>query len=325
MDAIIDQVIKVAFEKLAAEDEEDGEDERQQEIERNFINLIAAVSTAAVAVGPRYTIGLIRFLNNQIEIADDERIRILIVRILSPLVDMYRAHVDQEQFRLDHITNPEEYDGNDENLATMLHVSFEAVQNVNKPIDKKSIIALDELCSQTVVDAKEPCNDLKCFSCRHENCAICMDPMESGEQVFTFFCCNSRWHRECGIKWLETNNMCPNCRTSQGGEDDIMRHVAMRMIASIKQNKREGEDFGIRIFRHLEKMMEVNTKTGQPMMMDMSKALSRFSKVEYFKEVHEITGFKNHHDTKGVFLPQESHHLLAKFLHIYAKELKDKS
>lgn len=45
-----------------------------------------------------------------------------------------------------------------------------------------------------------------------ENCAICQDTMQQGEEVRTIRPCGHTFHRGCIDEWFNTSVRCPNCR-----------------------------------------------------------------------------------------------------------------
>jgi hypothetical protein len=46
----------------------------------------------------------------------------------------------------------------------------------------------------------------------NDNCSICQDPMEAGQETRTIFACSHCFHRECIDKWFEGHVQCPTCR-----------------------------------------------------------------------------------------------------------------
>jgi hypothetical protein len=45
-----------------------------------------------------------------------------------------------------------------------------------------------------------------------DNCAICQDRMESGQQIRRIYYCNHSFHKDCIDTWFGTNVRCPTCR-----------------------------------------------------------------------------------------------------------------
>jgi hypothetical protein len=45
-----------------------------------------------------------------------------------------------------------------------------------------------------------------------ENCAICQDPMEAGQETRTILACSHCFHRECIDRWFQEHVRCPTCR-----------------------------------------------------------------------------------------------------------------
>jgi hypothetical protein len=46
----------------------------------------------------------------------------------------------------------------------------------------------------------------------NENCSICQDPMEAGQETRTILACSHCFHRECIDRWFQENVRCPTCR-----------------------------------------------------------------------------------------------------------------
>ena len=46
----------------------------------------------------------------------------------------------------------------------------------------------------------------------NENCSICQDPMEAGQETRTLLACSHCFHRECIDRWFQENVRCPTCR-----------------------------------------------------------------------------------------------------------------
>lgn len=46
----------------------------------------------------------------------------------------------------------------------------------------------------------------------NDNCSICQDPMEAGQEIRTIFACGHCFHRDCIDKWFEGHVQCPTCR-----------------------------------------------------------------------------------------------------------------
>jgi hypothetical protein len=45
-----------------------------------------------------------------------------------------------------------------------------------------------------------------------DNCAICQDPMEAGQETRTILACSHCFHRECIDRWFQEHVRCPTCR-----------------------------------------------------------------------------------------------------------------
>jgi hypothetical protein len=45
-----------------------------------------------------------------------------------------------------------------------------------------------------------------------ENCSICQDPMEAGQETRTLLACSHCFHRTCIDRWFQENVRCPTCR-----------------------------------------------------------------------------------------------------------------
>ena len=45
-----------------------------------------------------------------------------------------------------------------------------------------------------------------------EVCAICLDIIESGDDIYDISHCNHSFHRKCIIQWIAKSNTCPSCR-----------------------------------------------------------------------------------------------------------------
>lgn len=45
-----------------------------------------------------------------------------------------------------------------------------------------------------------------------ENCAICQDPMEAGQETRTILACSHCFHRDCIDRWFQEHVRCPTCR-----------------------------------------------------------------------------------------------------------------
>lgn len=52
------------------------------------------------------------------------------------------------------------------------------------------------------------CSDIP----HNENCSICQDPMEAGQETRTLLACSHCFHRECIDRWFQENVRCPTCR-----------------------------------------------------------------------------------------------------------------
>ncbi len=46
----------------------------------------------------------------------------------------------------------------------------------------------------------------------NENCSICQDPMEAGQETRTLLACGHCFHRVCIDRWFQENVRCPTCR-----------------------------------------------------------------------------------------------------------------
>ena len=46
----------------------------------------------------------------------------------------------------------------------------------------------------------------------NENCSICQDPMEAGQETRTLLACSHCFHRECIDRWFQEHVQCPVCR-----------------------------------------------------------------------------------------------------------------
>jgi hypothetical protein len=46
----------------------------------------------------------------------------------------------------------------------------------------------------------------------NENCSICQDPMEAGQETRTLLACSHCFHRACIDRWFQENVRCPTCR-----------------------------------------------------------------------------------------------------------------
>ena len=47
---------------------------------------------------------------------------------------------------------------------------------------------------------------------KDKTCSICMEEFKIGENV-KILGCEHYFHKDCVVKWLKTDNTCPNCRT----------------------------------------------------------------------------------------------------------------
>ena len=46
----------------------------------------------------------------------------------------------------------------------------------------------------------------------NDNCSICQDPMEAGQETRTILSCSHCFHRECIDTWFQEHVRCPTCR-----------------------------------------------------------------------------------------------------------------
>lgn len=46
----------------------------------------------------------------------------------------------------------------------------------------------------------------------NDNCSICQDPMEAGQETRTILACSHCFHRECIDRWFQEHVQCPTCR-----------------------------------------------------------------------------------------------------------------
>ena len=44
-----------------------------------------------------------------------------------------------------------------------------------------------------------------------EVCPICLDNIESGDDIYDIRHCNHSFHRKCIIQWFAKSNTCPSC------------------------------------------------------------------------------------------------------------------
>lgn len=46
----------------------------------------------------------------------------------------------------------------------------------------------------------------------NDNCSICQDPMEAGQETRTILACSHCFHRDCIDRWFQEHVQCPTCR-----------------------------------------------------------------------------------------------------------------
>ena len=46
----------------------------------------------------------------------------------------------------------------------------------------------------------------------NDNCSVCQDPMEVGQETRTILACSHCFHRECIDIWFQEHVQCPTCR-----------------------------------------------------------------------------------------------------------------
>jgi hypothetical protein len=62
-----------------------------------------------------------------------------------------------------------------------------------------------------------------------DNCIICLEPYNKSDKIkFNIECeCVMVYHKDCILKWLETNQCCPICKKNWSEYDYTIKYVAM--------------------------------------------------------------------------------------------------
>jgi len=59
------------------------------------------------------------------------------------------------------------------------------------------------------------------FSDKEKSCPICLSEFDDGDIVIRLPFCNHVFHENCGVRWLEGHNTCPECRREMPWEDSV--------------------------------------------------------------------------------------------------------